>query len=232
MAARRSRKAKNGHTAPEDEPRLPVPIHANKALRTAEPRRSTVERKTKETDVRLTIDLDGTGECQIDTGIPFFDHMLTAYSHHSLIDLALFARGDLEVDPHHTVEDVGLCLGRAVLDALGERKGIFRYGESTRPMDEALVRCYVDYCGRPAFVYKVDCPTGRVGTFDVELAEVFFMAYANEARMNLHLVMEYGSNRHHIIEGCFKTLAFATRRAVEIDPRRADAVASTKGKLD
>ena len=198
----------------------------------SEARRATVARTTKETEVRVEVNLDGTGQSQVDTEIPFFDHMLDAFAHHSLIDLVVHARGDLAVDPHHTVEDVGLCLGRAVLDALGDRAGIHRYGESTRPMDEALVRCCVDYCGRPVLVYRVEVPAGRVGTFDAELAEVFFSAYAAEARMNLHLVLEYGSNRHHIIEGCFKALAGATRRAVEHDPRRAGGVASTKGKLD
>ena len=194
-------------------------------------RRATVDRTTKETEVHVQVDLDGTGQTDVDTGVPFFDHMLDALGHHSLIDLQIRAKGDLAVDPHHTVEDVGLCLGRAILDALGDRAGIFRYGECHRPMDEALVRCFVDYCGRPVFVYRVDCPPGRIGDFDVELAEVFFSAFCAEARMNLHLVLEYGHNRHHIVEGCFKALAGATRRAVERDPRRVGA-ASTKGKLD
>lgn len=182
--------------------------------------------------MRVTVNLDGRGIAEVDTQIPFLDHMLETLAHHSMMDLTVFSRGDVQVDPHHTVEDVGLCLGRAVLDALGERRGIYRYGECTRPFDEALIRCFVDYCGRPNFVYKVGVPPGRIGTFDVELAEVFFSAYAAEARMNLHLVLEYGANRHHIVEGCFKTLAFATRRAVEPDPRRRDDVASTKGSLD
>lgn len=224
------RPRKNGHTAPEDEPRLPVPL--NRPEDDAPRRRATVQRQTKETNVQVVVDLDGTGQAKIDTEIPFFNHMLESFAHHSMIDLHILARGDLEVDLHHTVEDVGLCLGRAVLDALGDRTGVRRFGESARPMDEALVRAYVDYCGRPAFVYKVDVPPGRIGSFDVELAEVFFSAYCAEARMNLHLVLEYGHNRHHIVEGCFKTLAAATRMAVEIDPRRADAVPSTKGSLD
>ncbi|MEQ8276394.1 MAG: imidazoleglycerol-phosphate dehydratase HisB [Deltaproteobacteria bacterium] len=221
------RRAKNGHTAPEDEPRLPVPVNPPEA----DGRRATVQRQTKETNVQVVVDLDGTGRHQIDTEVPFFNHMLEAFAHHSMIDLHVLARGDLEVDPHHTVEDVGLCIGRAVLDALGDRAGIRRYGESTRPMDEALVRAYVDYCGRPVFSYRVEVPPGRIGTFDAELAEVFFSAYCAEARMNLHLICEYGTNRHHIVEGCFKTLAAATRMAVEIDPRR-EGVASTKGSLD
>jgi imidazoleglycerol-phosphate dehydratase len=225
-----AKKRKNGKTAHEDEPMLPVPIARVEAQR--DPRRATVSRTTKETDVRVLIDVDGTGVHEIDTGIPFFDHMLSTLAHHGVFDLQVFARGDLAVDPHHTVEDVGLCIGRALADALGDKKGIYRYGESTRPFDEALVRCHVDLCGRPAFVYKVAVPAGRIGTFDVELAEVFFSALAGEAKMNLHLILEYGTNRHHIVEGCFKTLAFALRRATEMDPRRAMLVPSTKGNLD
>ena len=224
------KKRRNGKTAQEDEPKLPVPIARVEAHR--DPRRATVSRTTKETDVRVLLDLDGNGVHEADTGLPFFDHMLSTFSHHSMFDLQVFARGDLAVDPHHTVEDVGLCLGRALQDALGDKSGIFRYGESTRPFDEALVRCHIDLCGRPSFVYKVEIPEGRIGTFDVELAQVFFSAFANEAKMNLHLIKEYGSNRHHIVEGCFKTLAFALRRATELDPRRALMVPSTKGNLD
>lgn len=226
----KEKKKKNGKTAPKDEPRLPVPIP--KAAEAQAPRRGSVSRTTKETEVRVMLDVDGTGHHDVDTGIPFFDHMLVTFAHHSMIDLQVFARGDVDVDPHHTVEDVGLCIGRALLDALGDRAGIYRYGEATRPFDEALVRCYVDFCGRPAFVYRVDVPAGRIGSFDVELAEVFFSALAAEAKMNLHLVLEYGKNRHHVVEGCFKTLAFAIRRATEVDARRALSVPSTKGSLD
>ncbi len=224
------KKKKNGHTAPEDEPRLPVPVRRAEAE--AGERRATVARQTKETNVRVVVDLDGAGRSQVDTGVPFLNHMLETFAHHSMIDLQIFARGDVEIDPHHTVEDVGLCVGRAILDALGDRAGIRRYGESTRPFDEALVRAHVDFCGRPAFVYRVELVPGRIGEFDVELAEVFFSAFAAEARMNLHLVLEYGTNRHHIVEGCFKTLAAATRMAVEHDPRRQGDVPSTKGSLD
>jgi imidazoleglycerol-phosphate dehydratase len=223
-------KKKNGRTSREDEPKLPVPI-AKVETGDTHHRRGSVARTTKETDVRVMVDLDGAGQHEIDTGVPFFDHMLATLSHHSLIDLQILARGDVAVDPHHVVEDVGLCVGRAILDALGDRAGVYRYGESTRPFDEALVRCYVDFCGRPAFVYRVPVPEGRIGSFDVELAQVFFSAFAAEAKMNLHLILEYGANRHHIVEGCFKTLAFAVRRAVEIDPRRARAIPSTKGSL-
>lgn len=225
------RRGKNGHTAPEDEPRLPVPLP--KPPSSAPPRRTgTSQRRTKETDVRVTVDLDGSGRSQIDTGLRFFDHLLEAFAHHSLIDLEVFARGDLEVDPHHTVEDVGICLGRALTDALGSKLGIYRYGECTRCFDEALVKAYVDFCGRPVFVYKVDVAPGRIGTFDVELAEVFYSALAAEAKMNLHLVLEYGKNRHHIVEGSMKALAFAIRSATELDVRRALTVPSTKGVLD
>lgn len=227
------KKPKNGKPPAQDEPRLPVPV-PKPGRPKDEParRRGEVHRRTKETDIRVALDLDGSGLARVDTAVPFFDHMLTAFAHHSMIDLEVLGRGDIEVDPHHLVEDVGMCLGRALLSAVGDRRGMRRYGESTRPFDEALVRCAVDYCGRPAFVYRVEVPAGRIGSFDVELAEVFFSAVANEARINLHLILEYGSNRHHIIEACFKTFAAATRHAVELDPRRATGVASTKGSLD
>lgn len=225
------RGSKNGHTAPADEPRLPVPV-PKPPPRTAPGRRATVERRTKETEIKLSLELDGTGQGKIDTGLRFFDHLLEAFAHHSLIDLEIFARGDLDVDPHHTVEDVGICLGRALVEALGDKRGIHRYGECTRCFDEALVRAYVDFCGRPAFVYRVEVPPGRVGQFDVELAEVFFSALSAEARMNLHLVLEYGKNRHHIVEGSVKALARAIRGAIELDPRRVGQVASTKGVLE
>jgi imidazoleglycerol-phosphate dehydratase len=253
-------KSKNGHVHPDDEPKLPVPVrraahestggthgahethtHTRPGPEAGErlndepprpPRRGTVHRRTKETDVVVALELDGTGRSQIETGIPFLDHMLEALARHSLIDLKVVARGDLEIDPHHTVEDVGLCIGRALIDAMGDRAGMSRYGDAAIPFDETLVRCAVDFSGRPAFVYRVKIEPGRVGTFDVELAEVFFGALTNEARMNLHLVLEYGSNRHHIVEGCFKALARAMMRAVEIDPRRSFQVASTKGSLD
>ena len=188
---------------------------ADSAKKTAEKRARpdvrTIRRHTKETEVNVALDLDGSGRAQVDTGVPFFDHMLEALAKHSLIDLQVLARGDLEVDPHHTVEDVGLCIGRALVDAVGDRSGMVRYGEATLPFDETLVRCYVDLCGRPAFVYRVEIPAGRVGSFDAELSEVFFGAVASEGRMNLHLILEYGTNRHHIIEGCFKSLARALR---------------------
>jgi imidazoleglycerol-phosphate dehydratase len=242
--ATRKRPHKNGKPRPEDEPKLPVPIRkAREEHQDAEPpphdhhkphapRRGTVHRRTKETDVLVALELDGRGRSQVETGLRYFDHMLDALARHSLIDLKVVAHGDIEVDPHHTVEDVGLCIGRAMIDAMGDRAGMERYGDATIPFDEALIRCAIDFCGRPELVYRVQIPPGRIGTFDVELAEVFFKALANEARMNLHLVLEYGSNRHHIVEGCFKALARAMKSALAIDPRRAFEVASTKGSLD
>jgi imidazoleglycerol-phosphate dehydratase len=254
MSMRKRNKTTNGNVHPDDQPKLPVPVRRSRAgagpgtsehthtrepepehVKTGEPRpprRGTVQRRTKETDVVVALELDGTGRSQIETGLPYLDHMLDSLARHSLIDLKVIARGDLEVDPHHTVEDVGLCIGRALLDAMGDRAGISRFGDATIPFDETLVRCAVDFCGRPAFVYRVTIPPGRVGAFDAELAEVFFNALCNEARMNLHLVLEYGQNRHHIIEACFKALARAIGRAVEIDPRRNFQVPSTKGSLD
>lgn len=190
-----------------------------------------IERNTRETEIALTLNLDGTGQADVHTGLPFFDHLLENFARHGLFDLEVKAKGDLEVDPHHTVEDVGLCLGRALVEAIGDRAGIFRIGECTRPFDEALISAYVDVCGRPAFVYRVDVLPGRIGSFDVELGEVFFQALANDGRMNLHLVLQYGHNRHHILEGATKALAVALRAAVKKDPARA-GVASTKGVLD
>lgn len=233
---RGGRRTGNGHVGPKDEPKLPVPIRKPTAgsgpERAPKPRRATVQRRTRETDITLALDLDGTGRAQVETPLPFFGHMLESLAKHSLIDLRIDARGDVEVDPHHTVEDVGICFGRALHEAIGDRIGMMRYGEATLPFDEALVRCFVDLGGRPSFVWKVAIPPGRIGTFDVELAEVFFSAVAAEGRMNLHLILEYGHNRHHIVEGCFKSLARALERAVMIDPRREGELASTKGALD
>lgn len=225
--------------SPKEEPKLPVPIRrpssqgpaADGAPSSPRIRRATVQRRTKETDISLALDLDGSGRAHVDTPLPFLSHMLDSLARHSLFDLRVSASGDVDVDPHHLVEDVGLCLGRALLQAIGDRLGMMRFGEATLPFDEALVRCYVDLGGRPAFVYKVEVAPGRIGTFDVELAEVFFSAVASEARMNLHLILEYGKNRHHIVEGCFKSFARALERAVLIDPRREGDLASTKGTL-
>ena len=228
----RRRKRGNGKVKPADEPQLPVPVKKAGDENHGPHRVGSVQRRTRETDVSVVLDLDGRGQSEIDTGVPFLDHMLEALATHSLIDLNVIARGDLDVDPHHTVEDVGLSFGRALLDAVGDRAGIVRYGDASIPFDEALVRCYVDLCGRPAFVYRVEIPAGKVGTFDAELCEVFFAAVAAEGRMNVHLICEYGTNRHHIIEACFKSFARALERAVLIDPRRELDIASTKGSLE
>jgi len=193
-------------------------------------RAATVERKTKETTVRIEVDLDGTGRSSIDTPLPFLSHMLEQIARHGAIDLSVEARGDVEVDGHHTTEDVGIVLGKAVLEALGDRAGIRRYGAATLPMDEALVTVAIDLSGRPYFVWRVPLPKAKIGEFDSELAEVFFEAFARSAQANLHVHLIEGQNLHHIVEICFKALARALGQAVEIDPRVA-GVPSTKGML-
>ena len=194
-------------------------------------RRASVERNTKETQIKVAIDLDGGGKTEIATPMPFFGHMLDAFGRHSLIDLAIHARGDVEVDGHHTVEDTGICLGQAVREALGERRAISRYGDAAIPMDEALARAAVDFGGRAAFVYQADALKGRkVGSFDAELAREFFGAFAQASLCNLHLEVVRGENAHHILEALFKALARAVRAAVAIDPRDP-RVPSTKGTL-
>jgi imidazoleglycerol-phosphate dehydratase len=194
-------------------------------------RRAEIERVTKETQIKVVVDLDGTGKTDIATPLPFFGHMLDAFGRHSLMDVMIDARGDVQVDGHHTVEDTGICLGQAVRQALGERRGISRYGDATVPMDEALARAAIDLSGRAAFVYQADVLKGRkVGSFDAELAREFFAGFAAAALCNLHLAAEYGENAHHILEGLFKAFARALRAAVAIDPREA-SVPSTKGTL-
>jgi imidazoleglycerol-phosphate dehydratase len=194
------------------------------------PRRALVERKTKETDITVEIDLDGTGTCSIDTPLPFLSHMLEQIGRHGAFDLVVKATGDVAIDGHHTTEDVGIVLGKALLEALGDRKGIRRYGSATLPMDEALVTVAVDLSGRPFFVWKVPIPKAKLGDFDTELAEVFFEAVARSAQANVHVRLLEGTNLHHIIEVSFKALARSLREAVEIDPRAA-GVPSTKGSL-
>lgn len=189
-----------------------------------------VERKTKETDIAVELDLDGSGNSEIQTGIPFFDHMLESFARHGLFDLKLEAKGDLEVDYHHTVEDVGLALGQAFREALGTKEGIRRFGECSVPLDEALARVVVDLSGRPYLVYNVKIRPGRVGDFDTDLPQEFFRALANQAGMNLHIHVVSGENPHHIIEACFKALARALEAATRIDPR-IRGVPSTKGSL-
>lgn len=195
------------------------------------PRRARVERKTKETSVVVEIDLDGSGQCSIDTPLPFLSHMLEQIGRHGSFDLAVKATGDVEIDGHHTTEDIGIVLGKALLEALGDRKGIRRYGSATLPMDEALVTVAVDLSGRPFFVWRVPVPKAKLGEFDSELAEVFFEAVARSAQANLHVRLLEGTNLHHIIEVSFKALARSLREAVELDPK-ASGVPSTKGSLD
>jgi imidazoleglycerol-phosphate dehydratase len=194
-------------------------------------RRATIKRKTSETAIELTLALDGTGQRRIATPVPFFNHMLEAVARHGLFDLEVNATGDVEVDPHHTVEDVGICLGQAFRDALGDRSGIARFGEATIPMDEALVSAAVDFSGRAAFVYRADALKGRVvGTFDVELGREFFGGFVASSLCNLHLEVRYGENAHHMIEALFKAFARAISAAARLDPRVV-GVPSTKGTL-
>ncbi|HEX6987836.1 MAG TPA: imidazoleglycerol-phosphate dehydratase HisB [Bacillota bacterium] len=187
-------------------------------------------RKTTETEVRVRIDLDGTGRHAVDTGVGFFDHMLAQVARHGLVDLAVEARGDLHVDAHHTVEDVGIVLGQALNKALGDGRGIRRYGHAAVPMDEALGVCTLDISGRPLLVYRVDLPREQVGGFDTQLVEVFFQAVATHAGITLHLGAPYGSNAHHLIEALFKSFGRALAAAVQIDPRVQD-IPSSKGTL-
>jgi imidazoleglycerol-phosphate dehydratase len=193
-------------------------------------RNGHITRETAETKVVLSLDLDGGGASQIATGVGFFDHMLTLLARHSLIDLTVEAKGDLEVDAHHTVEDVGICLGQALRQALGDKAGIRRYGSATLPMDEALVTAAVDLSGRPFCVWQVDTPNETLGTFPSALAEEFWRAVTVHGALALHVLCHYGKNTHHIIEAAYKASARALRAAVEIDPRMS-GVPSTKGVL-
>jgi imidazoleglycerol-phosphate dehydratase len=194
------------------------------------PRTATVTRTTKETDIRLSLDLDGTGRAEIATGIGFFDHMLTLLAGHSLLDLKITCTGDTHVDGHHTVEDVGRAMGFAVAEALGDRRGIRRYGHCVLPMDEALVTAAVDLGGRAACVLAVDFPVPTIGTFDAQLVEVFWESFASTAGANVHAVLHHGRNGHHIAEAVYKGLARSLRMAVEPDPRQP-GIPSTKGTL-
>lgn len=193
-------------------------------------RTATISRNTKETQIALSLDLDGTGKGVIKTGVGFFDHMLDLLSRHSLIDMKIEAAGDLYIDAHHTVEDVGIVLGQALEKAVGDKRGIYRYGWSILPMDESLAQVAVDLSGRPAFVFNVPFKREMIGTFPVELVEEFLKALASSAKMNLHINVPYGTNNHHIAEAIFKSLAKALRQAVSMDPRNND-VPSTKGSL-
>jgi imidazoleglycerol-phosphate dehydratase len=194
-------------------------------------RTSTIDRKTAETNIRLRLDLDGTGKADVATGVGFLDHMLTLFAKHSATDLSVHAEGDLEVDQHHTVEDVGICLGQAVKQAVGDKAGIRRYGHFTLPMDETLATVAIDLSGRCAMVFRADIPSAKIGDFDSELIEEFWQAFAANALCNLHILVHYGRNSHHISEAIFKATARSLRMAVESDPL-ITGVPSTKGTLD
>jgi imidazoleglycerol-phosphate dehydratase len=194
-------------------------------------RRAQITRKTAETDVTVTVALDGTGQYDNKTGVGFFDHMLDQLARHSLIDLEVRCKGDLHIDDHHTVEDVGIALGQALAGALGDKRGIRRYGACLLPMDDALVRAALDLSGRPYLVWNMDLPTAKIGTFDTELVREFFHAFSTHSGMTLHVDALHGINSHHMAEAAFKAVARALREAVETDPRKADAIPSTKGML-
>jgi len=194
-------------------------------------REASVSRTTKETGIDVTVNLDGTGQYRVNTGIGFLDHMLEQLSRHSLVDLTVEAKGDLHIDFHHTTEDVGICVGEAVAEALGDRTGITRYGSAVIPMDETLTEVAIDLSNRPYLIWKADFSKPKLGDMDTELFKEWFQAFAQAAGATLHVQNKYGENNHHIVESCFKGLARSLRVAVEIDPRKADAIPSTKGKL-
>ena len=194
-------------------------------------RKGSIKRTTKETDVEVAVDLDGAGTASIATGIGFFDHMLDLLARHSRIDIAVKAKGDLHIDHHHTTEDVGIALGQAVKQALGDMRGITRYADVHVPMDEVLARVAIDISGRPLLVFKAEFGRDKVGAFDTELVEEWFKAFAMNCGITLHVQVLYGSNDHHVAEACFKGLARALRAAVAIDARAADEIPSTKGSL-
>lgn len=195
-------------------------------------RAATVSRDTLETQIRVAVDLDGTGKADLASGVPFLDHMLDQIARHGLVDLDVKAEGDLHIDAHHTAEDVGLVLGQALREALGDKRGISRYGHAYVPMDEALVRAVVDFSGRPHLVWDAHFEMPRLGTMETELFREFFQAVTNAAQANVHIHVLYGDNSHHKAEACFKAFARAVRMAVSVDPRTADQIPSTKGALD
>ena len=195
------------------------------------PRSAALSRATTETDIQLTLELDGSGRAEVSTGVGFLDHMLTALARHALFDLEVQAAGDLHIDDHHTVEDVGIVLGQAFARAVGDKRGIRRYGHASVPMDEALVDAAIDISGRPLLVWSVAFHVPTIGTMDTELFEEFFRAFAHNALVTLHVTARSGRNAHHIAEGCFKALARALRMAAEPDPRAAGLIPSTKGAL-
>tara|TARA_R110000787_G_scaffold43005_3_gene105519 strand:- start:62 stop:649 length:588 start_codon:yes stop_codon:yes gene_type:complete len=194
-------------------------------------RQTTLTRTTAETDVTVEINLDGTGVYDNQTGVGFFDHMLDQLARHSLIDMTIRAKGDLQVDDHHTIEDVGITLGQALSTALGDKRGIRRYGSCLLPMDDAQVRTALDLSARPYLIWNVDLPTAKIGTFDTELVREFFQAFSTHGGITLHVDMLHGLNSHHIVEAAFKSVARALRDAVEVDPRKSGDIPSTKGAL-
>ncbi len=194
-------------------------------------RQAKITRKTAETDISVEINLDGTGAYDNATGVGFFDHMLDQLARHSLVDMTVRCEGDLHIDDHHTVEDVGIALGQALTEAVGDKKGIRRYGACLLPMDDALVRAALDLSGRPYLVWNVELPTPKIGTFDCELVREFFQALSTHGGLTLHVDRLHGINSHHIAEAAFKAVARSLRDALEVDPRKADAIPSTKGTL-
>ena len=205
--------------------------HARGIAIAAAMRTGSISRKTSETSIDVSLNLDGAGVYDVSTGIGFLDHMLEQLSRHSLIDLRVKAVGDLHIDQHHTTEDTGIAIGEALLQALGEKRGITRYGTAYAPMDETLTRCSLDISGRPFVVWNARFTAPRIGEWDSEMIEHWFHSFATAAGITLHVENLYGSNNHHIVESCYKALARALRQAVEIDPRKADAIPSTKGTL-
>lgn len=193
-------------------------------------RKATISRTTNETDIQLELTIDGEGNAQLETGVPFLTHMLDLFTKHGQFDLKVQANGDIEIDDHHTTEDIGICLGQALREALGDKKGIKRYGHAFVPMDEALAQVVIDLSNRPHFEFRGEFPSQKVGTFDVELVHEFLWKFALEARMNLHVIVHYGRNTHHMIEAVFKALGRALDEATMIDPR-VKGVPSTKGML-
>lgn len=196
-----------------------------------DPRTATIARTTRETDIQLSLSLDGTGQSDLETGVPFFDHMLDQIARHGLFDLHVRARGDLHIDAHHTVEDVGITLGQALDQALGNKTGITRYGMAYVPLDEALARAVIDLSGRPMLVWQADFPTPSVGSFDIELVQEFFQAVVNHGRLSVHIDALRGNNTHHIAESIFKAFGRALRMACAPDPRMTGILPSTKGTL-
>ncbi len=194
-------------------------------------RKASISRQTAETRIEVSINLDGSGTYDNQTGVGFFDHMLDQLARHALVDLSVRAIGDLHIDDHHTVEDTGIALGQALAEALGDKRGIRRYGACLLPMDEALVRAALDVSGRPFLVWSLDLPTSKIGAFDTELVREFFTAFAMNGGLTLHVEKLAGANSHHIAEAAFKAVARALRAAIETDPRKADAIPSTKGTL-